>query len=299
MNHWVIHWFLMDRNEIDLTNIEQFHVKVFEKYKNFILSTFDKITISFAKTEKTNPMLIQYIEHILEILFDGKKIDFKIKDNNQKVGEFETFRDNVLQNIDTNENILYTHIKGVYRIKAVPSLLKKEIIWIWKMYQVVFNDELLKFLNDNVMCGPDFSIYDSAFHTIKTGKWNPIAHIYKTYTLPLKKELEKNKGNKVINKYVDILPDMNKKSPWAYLGTFYWINMNRLCSYIKEKGFSKEDIIIISNEFQKYNRPSNINSGVTNLNGHVERMTFANNVSEYFLPSIVEMKNCSFFKLKE
>lgn len=299
INHWVIHWFLIDRDEIALTNVEQFHLKIFEKYKNFILSSFDKITVSFAKTEKTDPMLIQYIERTLEILFDGKEIDFKTIDNNQRVGEFETFRDNVLSSIGTNEKILYTHIKGVYRTKVFPSLLKKELIWIWKMYQVVLNVQALKSLDDYIMCGPDFSIYDSAFHTIKTGKWNPLLHIYRTYTFPLKKELEKNKGNAAIDKYVENLPDLKNKSPWAYLGTFYWINMERFNSYIKDKGFSKNDIIAIANEFQKYDRPSNMHSATTNLDGHVVKMTFANNVSEYFLPSIVDAKECSFLKLKE
>ena len=298
INHWVVHWFLIDRNEIDLTNVEQFHLKVFSKYKNFIMSNFDKITISFAKTEKTNPALIKYIEHTISILFDGKKIDFQIRNNNQKVGEFETFKDNVLSNIDTTEKILYTHIKGVYRTSVFPSLMKRELMWIWKMYQVVFSAQTLKSLDNYVMCGPDFSVYDSAFHVIKTGKWNPILHIYSTYTLPLKKEIEKH-SNKLLKKYVDNLPDLKNKKPWAYLGTFYWINMDKISNYMKDKGFSKEDIMTIANEFQKYDRPSNMNNNTTNLNGHVVKMSFANNVSEYFLPSIVDMKNCSFFKLKD
>ena len=64
INHWVIHWFLIDRDGVALTKIDQFHLKIFEKYKSFIMTNFDKITISFAKTEKTDPMLIQYIKNL-------------------------------------------------------------------------------------------------------------------------------------------------------------------------------------------------------------------------------------------
>ena len=127
INHWVLHWFLMDRNEVALTKMEQFHFKVFEKYKSFITSNFDKITISLAKTDKTDPMLIQYIENLVKLMFPGKNIDFQIRNNNQRTGEFNTFRDNVLSSIGSPEKILYTHMKGVYRTSVTPSLLKKEM----------------------------------------------------------------------------------------------------------------------------------------------------------------------------
>ena len=300
MNHWVVHWFLIDRDGIALTDIEQFHLKVFSKYHDFIMANIDKITISFAKTSKTSPELISLIERTLSFLFSGKKIEFQIRDNNQKVGEFETFRDNVLCNIGSNEKILYTHIKGVYRINAVPMILKKELIWIWNMYKVVFSSQSLESLDEFIMAGPDFSIYDTAFNTIKTKRWNPIAHIYKTYIKPLTINLEKDNSNDLIKRFIELLPnDANNKLPWAYLGTFYWINASTLESYLNSIGFSKEDIVSIAGEFQKYDRPSTLNNATTNLNGNVVKMTFANNVSEYFLPSIVEMKRCSFFKFKD
>ena len=300
INHWVIHWFLIDRDGVALTKIEQFHLKIFEKYKSFIMTNFDKITISFAKTEKTDPMLIQYIKNLIKLMFDEKKIDFQVRNNNQKSGEFDTFKDNVLANIGSSEKILYTHIKGVYRTSVTPILLKRELVWIWGMYQVVFSTQTLNSLEKFVMAGPNFSIYDNAFHTIKTNKWNPQIHIYRTYLMPLKKELAKIKdSNKLIEKYLSILPNSKDNLPWAYLGTFYWINAEKLGSYINNHGFSKEDIIAIANEFQNHNRPPNMYSGISKLNGHIEKMTFANNVSEYFLPSIVRLKDCSFFKLKD
>ena len=297
--HWVVHWFLIDRDDIAFTNIEQFHLKVFEKYKSFIMTNFDKITISFAKTDKTNPILINYIEHSIELMFLGKNIEFQIRNNNQRVGEFETFRDNVLDKIDSSEKILYTHIKGVYRVTTYPELLKRELLWIWKMYQVVFNNQSMNSLDDFIMSGPDFSIYDSAFNVIKTGKWNPVKHIFKTYLSPLKIELEKDKDNQLLKKYIDVIPNMKERLPWAYLGTFYWINTEKLKSYIEEIGFSKNDILSIADEFQKYDRPKNMNNATSKLNGCIVKFSFANNVSEYFLPSIVDAKKCSFFKIKQ
>ena len=115
---------------------------------------------------------------------------------------------------------------------------------------------------------------------------------------PLKKELEKV-DDQLIKKYIEIIPDIKERLPWAYLGTFYWVNAEKLGSYMKDLGFSKEDIIAIANEFQNHNRPTNMCNATSNLNGHSVQMTFANNVSEYFLPSIVRSKDCSFFKLKK
>lgn len=297
-NHWVVHWFLNDRDGIVFTDIEKFHIKIFEKYKYFILSNIDKITISFAKTDKTNPLLIQYIEKTLAQMFYGKEIVFQIRNNIQRVGEFQTFRDDVLMNIGTNEKILYTHIKGSYRIKAEPRIMKGELLWILNMYRVVFSKQLVDSLDYFIMSGPDFSIYDASFHTIKSKRWDPHLHILQTYLLPLKSKLDKVTKNQSLIKYVNAIDQFKIKKPWAYLGTFYWMNMDTLGSYLKSSGFSKNDIISIVNEFQKYDRV-NLPSSVTNLNGHKSQMSFANNVSEYFLPSIVDMKNCSLFKLKD
>lgn len=294
---WVIHWFLIDRNELEFTDIEKFHLKVFEKYKPFILSNIDKIIVSFAKTSNTNPSLIQYIEKSLELLFNGKEIVFQVRENNQKVGEFETFRDNVLANIGSNEKILYTHIKGAYRTKAVPKILKKELLWIWNMYRVVFNKQLINSIDDFIMSGPDFSIYDESFHSIKIGTWNPHLHILRTYLLPLKDKLSSLDNSEAMRKYVKNLDEFKHKKPWAYLGTFYWINMGKLGNYLEENGFLKNDILEITSEFQKYDRPLNMPSAITSLNGNKVIMSFANNVSEYFLPSIVDISKCSFFKL--
>ena len=216
---YVIHWYITNRNSLQLTDIEFFHINCLKHYIN-ILDIFENIIISIV-VDEYNYDLINFLKKLVlnELSIINNKIIFKIEKNDSTKGEFITFNNTIFPLFSENRYILYTHFKGVTakwfnRSKDNLQLNEDEILlnekyWSWLMYY--FNLNYINEMNNSFKKNMFFG------GMLSNKKFNKIQII--------------NYSKYIKTKYIQQM--INNSFFCNYPGTYYWLNTYEIKKYIE------------------------------------------------------------------
>lgn len=281
---WVIHWFVQDRETLKLTDTEKHHFLKIREYANQI-NEFSEIVFSIVINDMRKTKLIEFIKSAIYENINSKRITIDVNKNNPKIGEYITFKKYILEDLDSDKFILYTHFKGVYRNTVSGGIsVNNENKWVDLLYDIVFNKcDNSKILN-NMICGPGVTVWNEI-----TGRKN---RTFEFENIHLK--------NTYVNYLYECMPDdmyvkyiKNRNDLWAPYGTFYWINCEKTYNYIQSIGFIKSNLIETTEQFSNFERP--VNQYI--INGKYVHISFANNVSEYFLSCLLPRSDSYLYEL--
>ena len=108
---WVIHIWGKKRDNLELNNIEKFHIDMLKQYKEQIKS-FDKILVNIALDDINDLELFNFLQGKLEQVLINDNVEYKYCQNESLLGEYVTFRPYVFDRIGEDVNIFYSHFKG-------------------------------------------------------------------------------------------------------------------------------------------------------------------------------------------
>lgn len=263
----IIHYWVKSRNELRLNQVELFHFKALH---DFCVYKFDKVYVNLMLDDINDTNLINFIMSSMSKYLNSSNIEFNVCKNN-KNHEYNTLHDLILPTIRNNEYdyIFYSHIKGLSYLdntdEEYQNILFTEYVWSYVMYKYCFNSTLLKHLkeNDKIMYGMldpnDYRIVSEEEHWASLWNsyiWNVINPVnfpnYHNATLPY------------------------DKYNYAFLGSFFWVNVKRYNEHCSSKDLSIDEMI----EFLSM-LPSSING--------TSYKDLATHSIEYMLPGILPL----------
>jgi hypothetical protein len=236
MTRWVIHWWVRERETLDLTETEMFHFSELKKYTSTI-SLFDKITVSLSLDDVNNLSLINFAKSSFLANVKNKNVEFIIIQNNPASGEFKTYRDQVLSRIDSGEYILYTHFKGA-RANAITNvnMISQEKRWCSDMYSVVMGCNSINIIKKRYLYGDKRQCKRVSKESELQYRTEEINHINRLFR-------QDNPYRIYINKQAH--------SRWRYYGSFMWINTSLLYEHILDEGINKQCLLNVVDTLDK------------------------------------------------
>lgn len=236
MTRWVIHWWVREREKLDLTETEMFHFSELKKYTS-IIELFDKITVSLSLDDVNNISLVNFAKSSFLANVKNKNVEFIIIQNNPASGEFRTYRDQVLSRIDSGEYILYTHFKGT-RVNVTSNVNKisSEKNWCSDMYSVVMNCNSINIIKERYLYGDKRQCkrvsreLELRCRAGEIDRVNRLFHHDNPYRIYINKQAH---------------------SRWRYYGSFMWINTSLLYEHIMGEGINKQCLLDVVDTLDK------------------------------------------------
>ena len=158
---WVIHIWGKDRECLELTNQEKFHIHMI---KNCDHTIFDKVLINIAMDNIYNKRLFKLLKsELLNIFSDVNEVDIRKCKNDFMLCEYVTFRPYVWDRIGEDVRIFYSHFKGyisnVQLIGDSPypkrNLIINEYYWSYLMYRMSLDKEYIDEMKQSFDIGKD------------------------------------------------------------------------------------------------------------------------------------------------
>ena len=158
---WVIHIWGKDREILELTNQEKFHIHMI---KNCDHTIFDKVLINIAMDNVYNKKLFKLLKsELLNIFSDINEVDIRKCKNDFMLCEYVTFRPYVWDRIGEDVRIFYSHFKGyisnVQLIGDSPypkrNLIINEYYWSYLMYRMSLDKEYIDEMKQSFDIGKD------------------------------------------------------------------------------------------------------------------------------------------------
>ena len=158
---WVIHIWCKDRECLELTNQEKFHIHMI---KNCDHTIFDKVLINIAMDNVYNKRLFKLLKsELLNIFSDVNEVDIRKCKNDFMLCEYVTFRPYVWDRIGEDVRIFYSHFKGynsnVQLIGDSPypkrNLIINEYYWSYLMYRMSLDKEYIDEMKQSFDIGKD------------------------------------------------------------------------------------------------------------------------------------------------
>lgn len=220
---WVIHIWGKKRDNLELTDIEKFHIDMLNMYK-LQQQKFDRILINIALDDVNDMELFNFLKSELSKVFIGNNVEFRYCKNDVKKCEYVTFRPYVFDRIGENVNVFYSHFKGYNSsLRILRESFPKRVIhlceffWIYLMYKYSLN------IADVQKKLKEYSTY--SWFIQKYNKDNKYSEYYKTYIDGIKSI------NDDFNDSINV--DLGEHSP----GSFVWYNLKRIGESLKDKPF--------------------------------------------------------------
>ena len=225
---WVIHIWGKEREKLELTSQEKFHM---DMIKNFDHSIFDKVLINIAMCDINNNSLFELLKReLMNVFSDVKEVDIRKCQNDRTLCEYVTFRPYVWDRIGENVRIFYSHFKGYisnvrigYSENEYPmrTILINELYWSYLMYRMSLSKEYVYEMKMSFDAGGDVYCW---------------CLLDKTY-------LEEPQGGAFYTSYFrnleESVPDIKKfyvnESEGVFSpGSFVWYDMNNIYRHIGE-----------------------------------------------------------------
>ena len=223
---WVIHIWGKDRECLELTNQEKFHIHMI---KNCDHTIFDKVLINIAMDNVYNKRLFKLLKsELLNIFSDVNEVDIRKCKNDFMLCEYVTFRPYVWDRIGEDVRIFYSHFKGyisnVQLIGDSPypkrNLIINEYYWSYLMYRMSLDKEYTNEMKQSFDIGKD--IYCWCFLDESNLEYTIVPGMDDYYT-QFFSGIEENVPD--IKKYYE---SMSIHSP----GSFVWYDMKNIYSHI-------------------------------------------------------------------
>ena len=220
-NEWVIHIWGKERKQLELNDVEKFHIHILRILQNQH-KKFNKILVNIAMDDVNDSNLFNFLKDKIGEVLNNDNVEFKICQNNPDLGEYVTFRPYVFDRIGEDVNIFYSHFKGYATFVKVlkesfPTRVinYNELFWAYLMYQYSLNvDDVNEKLKDKCT----YSWY--VIHNTEN-------NYYTEYYIQYHKKLQS--GNKQFKD--SIKDDLHKYSP----GSFCWYNLKRIGEKLKDE----------------------------------------------------------------
>ena len=151
---WVIHIWGKERDGLELTPQEKFHMDMIRNYDH---SIFDKVLINIAMYDINDENLFEFLKNkLLDLFSDIKEVDIRRCQNDRLLSEYVTFRPYVWDRIGEDVRIFYSHFKGyasnvqLLGEYAYPkrNITINEYYWSYLMYRMSLSKE---YINEMVM----------------------------------------------------------------------------------------------------------------------------------------------------
>ena len=240
---WVIHLWGKERDNLEFTPQEKFHMDMIRNYDH---SIFDKVLINISMYDINDESLFTFLKsELLNVFSDVNDVDIRKCQNDSMLCEYVTFRPYVWDRIGEDVRIFYSHFKGyvsnVYLMGASSyperNIILNEYYWSYLMYRMSLSkeyvDEMIKSFNSgkDIYC---WCLLDES----------NLKHIFipeeGDYYTAFFSGIEENKP--IIKEYYK---SMNIHSP----GSFVWYDMKNIYNHMGEKmikEISVEDEILKS-----------------------------------------------------
>lgn len=225
---WVIHIWGKERDGLELTPQEKFHMDMIGNYDH---SIFDKVLINIAMYDINDENLFEFLKNkLLDLFSDIKEVDIRRCQNDRLLSEYVTFRPYVWDRIGEDVRIFYSHFKGyVSNVQllgeyAYPkrNITINEYYWSYLMYRMSLSKE---YINEMVM---SFDSGKDVYCWCLLDETN-LEHIHipeeGDYYTSYFKGIEENVPD--IKKFY-VKGSMNIHSP----GSFVWYDMKNIHSHI-------------------------------------------------------------------
>lgn len=228
ITEWVIHIWGKERDKLELTPQERFHMDMIRKCDH---SIFDKVLINIAMYDINDENLFEFLKNkLLDLFSDVKEIDIRRCQNNMYLCEYVTFRPYVWDRIGEDVRIFYSHFKGyisnVQVLGNIPyperNLILNEYYWSYLMYRISLDKEYVNEMERSFDDGKDvycWCLFDES----------NLEHIYipeeGDYITSFFRGIEKNAP---IIKDSYIKESMCLHSP----GSFVWYDMKNIYDHI-------------------------------------------------------------------
>ena len=146
---WVIHIWGKERDGLELTPQEKFHMDMIRNYDH---SIFDKVLINIAMYDINDENLFEFLKNkLLDLFSDIKEVDIRRCQNDRLLSEYVTFRPYVWDRIGEDVRIFYSHFKGyVSNVQllgeyAYPkrNVTINEYYWSYLMYRMSLGKEYI------------------------------------------------------------------------------------------------------------------------------------------------------------
>lgn len=146
---WVIHIWGKERDSLELTPQEKFHMDMIGNYDH---SIFDKVLINIAMYDINDENLFEFLKNkLLDLFSDIKEVDIRRCQNDRILSEYVTFRPYVWDRIGEDVRIFYSHFKGyVSNVQllgeyAYPkrNITINEYYWSYLMYRMSLSKEYI------------------------------------------------------------------------------------------------------------------------------------------------------------
>ena len=151
---WVIHVWGKERDNLEFTPQEKFHMDMIRKYDH---SIFNKVLINIAMYDIDDDILFDFLKkELLNVFSDVEDVDIRKCQNDVYLCEYVTFRPYVWDRIGEDVRIFYSHFKGYEsNVRLIGSytypkrnLLLNEYYWSFLMYKMSlcreYVDEMVK-----------------------------------------------------------------------------------------------------------------------------------------------------------
>lgn len=159
---WVIHIWGKQRDKLELTPQEKFHIDMIKRCK--YTTIFDKVLINISMDDINDESLFSFLKVNLLDAFSGiKEIEIKRCKNDSVLCEYVTFRPYVFDRIGEDVRIYYSHFKGyvsnVQRIGVDSftdrNILINEYYWSYLMYRMSLDKEYVEEMKQSFDAGKD------------------------------------------------------------------------------------------------------------------------------------------------
>ena len=158
---WVIHIWGKERDKLELTPQEKFHMDMIANYDH---SIFDKVLINIAMYDINDENLFEFLKNkLLDLFSDIKEIDILRCQNDIYLCEYVTFRPYVWDRIGEDVRIFYSHFKGyISNVRllgecAYPerNIFLNEYYWSYLMYRMLLGKEYVNEMERSFDDGKD------------------------------------------------------------------------------------------------------------------------------------------------
>ena len=158
---WVIHIWGKERETLEFTPQEKFHIDMIRSYNH---SIFDKVLINIALHDINDESLFNFFKtELLDVFSDVKEIDIRKCQNERVLSEYVTFRPYVWDRIGEDVRIFYSHFKGYIsnvsllcdHFYPVRNMLLNEYYWSYLMYKMSLSEEYVSEMKKSFDDGKD------------------------------------------------------------------------------------------------------------------------------------------------
>lgn len=217
---WVIHVWGKERKQLELNNVEKFHLHMLELFQDQ-QKKFDRILVNIAMDDINDTKLFDFLKEKIGEVLVNDNVEFKMCQNDVYLGEYVTFRPYVFDRIGEDVNVFYTHFKGYATfVKVLKDSFPTRIIdycelfWAELMYRYSLNvDDANEKLKDKCTYG---------WYIIK----DPESNYYTDYYTEYHNKLQSGR-----KEFKDAVKDnLHKYCP----GSFCWYNLKRIGEKLKD-----------------------------------------------------------------